>query len=153
MAWSHLLDASLNGVGIIVQEIRDDIGRAVVEHAYPDRDGADLEDTGGEPRRISITGYVAGPTWWLDLQALEDAMNAGGTDTLVHPQYGTRTGKIRQISISHRDEEHNLARLQVQFVEGTVRQFSFATGTSVASAAAAVRNAGAAVTAAAAGLV
>lgn len=153
MSWAVIpLGCTLNGVAILVEEISDDVAVALVEHSYPYRDGADLEHVGAEPRRISITGIVRGPLWLEDLEILKSGIEDGTADTLVHPQFGTLFGKTRRLSIIHRDVEHSMARIRVEFVRGQFQSFSFAAGTSTTSAAASVDAAAASVTSAAAAL-
>lgn len=144
--------ASLNGVSFNVLTISDQLDRALVLHAYPDNDGADLEDTGAQPREVRVEGTLSGAGWLTQLRALEAACGQAGRHTLVHPQLGTLTGRVRGLSHSHNADEPSIARISLTFTVGTVRDFSFATGTSVTSAAVAVESAGADVTAALAGL-
>jgi prophage DNA circulation protein len=148
------LPCTLAGIVIMVESIENTYNQALIEHVYPDRDGADLEPVGADANRLSVTGYVTGPTWLWDLEVLVAAIQEPGAHVFVHPQLGTLTGRVRMLAVTHRDEEHDLARIRLDFVEGRlVDTLSFAAGSSIAASAAAVRTAAAAVTAAYAALV
>lgn len=152
MAWSTPpLPATLNGIALTVETVQDVWARAVVRHAYPHRDGADLEDAGGEPIEVTVTGFIHGPTWLSQLEGIKASLAESGADEFVHPQFGTRTGKIARFSVSH-SEERGLARVSFDFVEGNVEPAAFAAALSPLSAAAAVRTSATAVTAAAAAM-
>lgn len=153
MTWTiPPLTCTLNSYTITIEQADDEFARALVEHVYPDRDGADLEDCGADSQRVTLTGHVSGPLWLSTLDGLKASLSLLSIHTLVHPQFGTLTGRVRRLSVTHRDDEHDLARLRIEFVAGTVQEWSFEVSASILSAAAAVENAAAAVTAAAAGL-
>lgn len=154
MTWSRPpFEARLGDVPIVVTSSRDIVARALVLHAYPDRDGADLEDAGGEPLEVSLEGYVSGVAWYARLILLQSELRRTGVlHELVHPQHGTLFGRVRRLEISHRDEEHDLARLTLDFVEGTLAEFSYELGGSVAASAASIESAAADVLAALAAL-
>lgn len=158
MSWaSPPLPVIVNGIALFdgphAETVEDTITSGLVEHAYPGRDGADLEPVGLEARRVTISGVIKGATWLSDLAVLTAAVSAGGSHTLVHPQRGLLTGRIRSLSVTHRDEEHSLARVRIEFVEGRlVSQLAFLPAASLAASAAAVRSAASAASAAAAAL-
>lgn len=153
MAWAvPPLPASLNAIDITVTEVTDELSRGVVEHLYPGRDGADLEDVGQEPRRLQITATVQGPTWLMVLEQLQASVETPYPDLFAHPQFGVLVGKVRRLSITHRDTVHSQAQLRIEFVEGRVKPAAFEVSVTIASAAAGVRTAAAAVTSALAGL-
>lgn len=154
MSWTRApLPCTLNGIRVIVDSAEDTFTEGLVEHTYPDRNGADLEPVGSEARRLALTAFVTGPLWLEDLETLIASIQFPGAHTLVHPQFGTMTGRVRVLTITHRDEEHDLARLRIEFVEGRlIDGLSFANAATLASAAASVRTSCAAITAATAAL-
>lgn len=153
MAWSTPpLACTVNEVEITVLDVGDELGRTVVEHRYPGVNGVDLEDGGGEPLRININGYITGPRWLDRVSLLRQTITWAGADTLVHPQYGSVTGKVRSLQIAHSEAEHDTARVRLQFVEGRTTAAAFDVTSDPSAASAAVLAAADEVTAAAAGL-
>lgn len=136
------LPATINGIEIRVEEMTDELGRAVTLHSYPRVDLADIEDNGATPTTFRITGFVFGPNWLGDADLLKDNCRWGGEDVLVHPLCGTFRGKVTGVRVIHRDVEHDMARVSIDFVEGRVATQAFTSFTSPSSAAAAVRVAG-----------
>ena len=153
MTWTRPpMPVTLNGVEFTVETASDEFGRSLIEHAYPDRDGADLQDTGAEPQRVNLQGFIKGPTWLEDLELMKLTLSLSQIHTLTHPQWGTLQGRTKRLGIDHREDEHDMARIRLEFVVGTVQVWAFGVTSTIATAAAAVNTAASAVTAAAAAL-
>jgi prophage DNA circulation protein len=117
MAWKDtLLPASFRGAPFEVLRTRDNGSRAVVEHEYPYRDGAEVEDLGRKARRISLTAVIWGKDYEAALQKLIAAMDTRGAGDLVHPVFGPV--KVQPVSwdIPHDGERPNYAEVALEFV-------------------------------------
>lgn len=153
MSWKRApLPCTLNGIVIHVDEVSDQEAASLAMHHYPHSDGADIEHLGADASQIAIMGSVSGSSWVEDIDALRTIVATSTPATFVHPQRGTLTGFLRQLRITARESEHDIARLQIEFVVQRPTPAAFAPVTTTTSAAAAVRTAGASATAAAAAL-
>lgn len=117
MAWKDtLLPASFRGVGFEVLRTKDSGARAVAEHEYPYRDGAEVEDMGRKARRISITAVVWGPAYEAQLEKLIKALDERGPAELVHPVFGPVRVQAVSWDIPHEAERPDYAELALEFV-------------------------------------
>ena len=146
MAWKdNLLDASFRGVGFEVLRTRDKGERALVEHEYPYRPGAEVEDMGRKARRISLTAVFNGPQYEAGLARLVAALEESGPGELVHPVFGFVTVRAASWDIPHEGEQPDYAEVALEFVEaGTDNAFLGATGARGAAEGAALNAEGAA---------
>lgn len=130
MAWKdNLLDASFRGAGFEVLRTRDKGERALVEHEYPYRPGAEVEDMGRKARRISLTAVFNGPQYEAGLARLVAALEESGPGELVHPVFGSVTVRAASWDIPHEGEQPDYVEVALEFVEaGTDNAFLGATG-------------------------
>lgn len=130
MAWKdNLLDASFRGAGFEVLRTRDKGERALVEHEYPYRPGAEVEDMGRKARRINLTAVFNGPQYEAGLARLVAALEESGPGELVHPVFGSVTVRAASWDIPHEGEQPDYAEVALEFVEaGTDNAFLGATG-------------------------
>ena len=137
------------GIVLQVTRVSDQYGRTWVEHAYPGRDGVELEDMGRQARRMTLEVVFNGSSWFVDLWTLKDAVESAPTvaGNFVHPYLGTFFGVLRDLNVEHVDQKEDYARATCTFVEGALAPFAFAVSTTLASAAAAAEAASAAATA------
>lgn len=125
MAWKDsLLDASFRGIKFDVLSTRDSLQWATVEHAYPYRDGADIEDLGQGPRRISVEAVFFGADYETRLQAFLKELKKDASGELVHPVFGTLTVQLYDYDIGHEADNVDQAKVTLQFGE-TLSQTSF----------------------------
>ncbi|WP_353115309.1 DNA circularization N-terminal domain-containing protein [Nitratidesulfovibrio sp.] len=146
MAWKdNLLDASFRGAGFEVLRTRDKGERALVEHEYPYRPGAEVEDMGRKARRISLTAVFNGPQYEAGLARLVAALEESGPGELVHPVFGSVTVRVASWDIPHEGEQPDYVEVALEFVEaGTDNAFLGATGARGAAEGAALNAEGAA---------
>jgi len=145
MAWKdNLLDASFRGASFEVLRTRDKGERALVEHEYPYRPGAEVEDMGRKARRISLTAVFNGPQYEAGLARLVAALEESGPGELVHPVFGSVTVRAASWDIPHEGEQPDYAEVALEFVEaGTDNAFLGATGARGAAEGAALNAEGA----------
>jgi len=142
-AWrARLRPASWRGVPFYVDEAAGEVGRRFEMHQYPQRDAPWAEDLGRAQRRWSVTGYVIGPGYMGLRDRLLTACETQGPGTLIHPYLGNLRVVCERFRFRERDEEGGICRFDLSFAEPGER-----------GAPTARRAAGAAVRAAASGLV
>lgn len=144
------LRASLGGTEFECENIEDTTSRALVVHAYPDQDEADLEDCGGEPDSFRVAGFVSGPDMVMTVEYLRASVRGAGRVAFVHPFVGVQYGRVREFTTRRSAEQLDYASISFTFVVGQVRSHVFAVSatSSPGAAASAVKSATSAATAA-----
>lgn len=118
MSWSEQLDtASFGGVEFECQALEDSLVRRIVQHKYPYRDGADLEDLGREPRPTTVTAVFYGPTYEADLSGFMAWVDEGKTRDFIHPILGKWKAKLSLPGISHTHSARDMCTVQVDVIE------------------------------------
>lgn len=118
MAWQDdLLPASFRGVEFQYLDTKREGGRRGPDHEFPDRDDAYPEDLGRKKKVHNITGYVIGDDYMEDRADLEDALDAEGPATLVHPYRGPLTVQVRTWTSQELRDEGRMARFDFMCVE------------------------------------
>lgn len=112
-----LLPASYAGAGFHVEGGGKSGGRRLSVHEYPKADTPNTEDMGRKARRWSITGYVIGPFYIDDRDALIAVCEAEGPATLVHPTMGEEQVRCESFSVTESREQGGIARFEMAFVE------------------------------------
>jgi len=77
--------ASFRGAVFHVETDARSSGRRVVLHEYPKRDDPYAEDMGRSARKFQVHGYLIGPNYLQQKDALIDALEADGPGTLRLP--------------------------------------------------------------------
>jgi len=120
MAWENsLLEASFRNVGFDALRTDDSADRAVAEHAYPYRDGADVEDLGRGPHRIAIEALFFGADYEARLQAFLAALDTPGPGILRHPVFADLTVVPTRVTVRHEADGVDQCAVSVEFVEAT----------------------------------
>jgi prophage DNA circulation protein len=93
-------------------------GRRLDVHEYPLRNRPNAEDLGRRARRFVFTGYVLGPGWELQRDALLNACEQDGPGLLVHPFHGEQVVMCETCTVSEsRSGGRRYAAFQLTFVE------------------------------------
>ena len=93
-------------------------GRRAEIHEYPLRNEPAGEDLGRRARRFRFTGYVVGPLWESERDALLNACEDDGPGTLVHPFHGEHTVICEECTVSEsRGGGQRIATFQLTFSE------------------------------------
>ena len=134
MAWrDNLLDASFRGVVFHIKNVKGSNKRALVEHSYPFRNGAKLEDNGLNARRYQLTAVFWGDDYEASLQQFIEALDEGGEGEFIHPVYGSIPVMVEGYDDPYEAERPDYLELAVTFVESGrenpffQREFSAAT--------------------------
>lgn len=117
MAWQDtLLDASFRGFVFDLLNEHYGGGHRVCRHAYPYKDGADVEDMGLEPRRFDMTAVLWGDDYETRLQDFIRLLEQRGRGELVHPIYGSlpETQAVRW-EVSHDADRPDYAEIKLSF--------------------------------------
>lgn len=123
MAWKDsLLEASFRGIIFDCVRTDDAAERATAEHAYPYRDGADIEDLGRGPRKISIEAVFYGDNYESQLKAFLAALDEAGEGDLQHPVFGVVFAQLASYRVQHEADNVDQATVALEFVESTPSQ-------------------------------
>lgn len=141
--WSGALyQASFGGVEFDCLSTSDSMARAVAKHSYPRRDGADLQDMGGEARttrcqlifweRASLEGETATGNHLQRFAAFLAASRAGRSQDFVHPLTGTYRALIEELEFDATGEERDAITATCTFVEDSTQPAKFDPGSLLA---------------------
>ena len=127
MAWrDNLLDASFRGVTFAVMSTRDAVERAQVQHEYPYRDGAEIEDMGRRPRQVTLRAVFWGDDYEDDLADLVEQLDTPAPGELIHPVFGSLTVSVFSYDIAHNEDTPDYAEVEIHLVEAVQDQPFFA---------------------------
>lgn len=116
MAWrDELRPASFRGVPFHVEANARTAGRRGILFEFPKRDDPLDEDMGGRARRIMVSGYVIGPFYNDNADALEAALNTEGGGLLVLPAMGQQIMRCDPYTRSERKQEGGMAVFEMAF--------------------------------------
>jgi prophage DNA circulation protein len=113
----NLQPASFRGVSFGVFESSLEGGRRTVSHEYPQRDTASIEDLGLKARGYSVEAFVVGDDYMTSRNALQSALELGGSGILVHPYYGTQVVFVDSYSIRESANDGGMASFTISFLQ------------------------------------
>jgi len=118
MTWrDNLRSGSFKGIPFKVQDSDREGSRRLVINKYPFRDIPFTEDLGRNEKKWSISGYIVGPDYMQDRDALIDAVENGGTGSLIHPYYGTVNAIAGEWRFKESQTEGGYVSFSIGFVE------------------------------------
>jgi len=110
--------AYLGPLALHVIEIRDDIGRDLVELRYPERDGAEQADVGRAPWKGTLRIGFIGEFWRTSFDRLKQMAETEGAYTFTHPVTSARYNvRIVRFQPTHSPQILNGAVATLQLVE------------------------------------
>lgn len=114
----RLQPASYNGIRFHVEVGARASGRRIALHEFPKRDIPYSEDMGRKAKRFTVSGYVIGPNFEDQRDALIAAFEAEGTGRLVLP---TSTDEklvvVDGYTVTERRERGGYAEIEMGFIE------------------------------------
>ena len=114
----NLQPASYNGAGFFVDVDAKASGRRIALHEYPKRDIPYAEDMGRRAKRFTVTGYVIGPYYEDDRDALLAQLDALGNGVLVRPTtMADETVVVDTYTVTERRERGGSAAFEMTFIE------------------------------------
>ena len=118
--------AQLDDWTINILDIGDSVKSNVIQHEFINTDGALLEALGNAARVVRFKTFWFGahedptvehsPNYSEHYGFLAKITNSFVSHTLVHPKYGTLTGKISNVTIVHNDTQ-SYVEIEVEFIE------------------------------------
>ena len=121
MTWDRdLQTGSFRGVSFSTLSITDAFARRVARHRYPYKDGAELEDVGGEARQVDAELIFRGDTYLADLLSFLKVCTQGATGALIHPLFGSMRAKCQSANVRHEQSRRNAASVAAVWVEDGV---------------------------------
>lgn len=116
--WSReLLPASFAAIPLNVVRTSDNHQRALVRHGYPSREGAKLQDMGGEPRTTRMELVFFGENHIQHLRQMIAAWREGVVDTLIHPITGTFEAALEEFDWNAEAASRDFITATATFVE------------------------------------
>jgi prophage DNA circulation protein len=131
-----LYEAEFAGFKLDVISSRIEHGRAVVEHLYPKRDGADLEDMGREPFRCTMEflfidhrfASASEGDYQQRFETFNAIMQSGEARVLVHPYEGSVNCRAVDFSHDGTGDNQSVITASATFVEEITIAPVFAAG-------------------------
>lgn len=118
MSWQdRLRPSSFRGVPFRVDEAIRGGGRRQALFEFPKRDIPYAEDMGRRARRFTVQGYIIGPDYIENRDALIEALEQEGPGLLVHYLYGEFQVSVDNYVISESRERGGFCRFDAQFME------------------------------------
>jgi DNA circularisation protein N-terminus len=112
-----LRPASFRGVPFYVEEGGGTHGRRHADHEYAGRNVPFAEDLGRRQRVFPLVGYIMGPLFRMQRNALISASEDEGVGELVHPALGILNVVLRTISWTESREARGRCVVQLEFAE------------------------------------
>lgn len=118
MTWrDRYQQASFRGVPFRVDDHGAGGGRRVVIHEFAGTDQRLVQDLGRATETLALRGYVIGPDYDLQRDALLEVLGQAGPGELVHPYLGTLQVQVLGYEVSERAQDGGVATFALQFVE------------------------------------
>jgi prophage DNA circulation protein len=114
----RLQPATFKGIGFHVDADIRSGGRRIALHEFPKRDFPYAEDMGRRARRFVIAGYLIGPDYQAQRDALVTALEDDGPGVLVHPTYQDQGPVVADTyTVTERRERGGWAEFEAVFIE------------------------------------
>lgn len=124
----RLQKAKFREAEFFVESSGGQLGRKTVVHSYPQRDQPFPEDMGRSDRQFTMEAYVIGRDYMAARDRLNEALEAPGPGTLVHPYRGAMLVSVVNVSgPSESVREGGMARYSLTFVEAGENSYPAAT--------------------------
>ncbi|KAF0145121.1 MAG: mu-like prophage DNA circulation protein [Nitrospirae bacterium] len=98
-----------------IENIEDNFEKSIVEHEFPYKDGAMLEDMGEKARQIRFRCYFYNGNYESHIELI-NFLKQKDLIEMSHPKYGIVEGKVKTISVRH-DYKEKTAEIDIAFVE------------------------------------
>ncbi|TCR60938.1 DNA circularization N-terminal domain-containing protein [Bosea sp. BK604] len=118
----RLRPASFRGVEFHVELGARSGGRRLAPHEYPKRDDPYTEDMGRRGRAFSVIGYLIGPVFTADRDALIDALEREGAGQLVLPTGLSMRVMCTTYNSAERRERGGYVEIDMQFLEAGTQE-------------------------------
>lgn len=118
---ARLRRAGFRGARFFVEEMSGEGGRRLANHEYPGRDVPWAEDLGRKQRRWTFTGYTIGIDYMIARDLLVQALERGGSGTLVHPTFGIVQASVESYAFNERRDLGGYCAFSLVFVESGER--------------------------------
>jgi prophage DNA circulation protein len=108
---------SFRGAPFVTRDHEKSGGRRLAVHELPQVDLPVLEDLGRKARRFSLNCHIIGDNYPAGADALDDALDAAGVGTLIHPWKGSMQVGVDDFSRSDSTADGGMAVFTISFVE------------------------------------
>ena len=107
---------------LLIEFIDNERSKDIIEHTYPNRNGAVLEDMGSRANHYRFAVYFKGEnyeTW----EVFENYVLENRILTFIHPKRGMKKGRVQSVA-THDEDMNRVARLELTFIEEAVTDSS-----------------------------
>jgi prophage DNA circulation protein len=111
-----LWPASFKGVPFFFEQDKEEGGRGLVVHTFPNRDDPYVEDLGEEPRTYSGSAYVHGDNADGLASTLKAALASRGAGILVVPYFGPVTVHLQTFERTTQRDQMGYVAFELKFV-------------------------------------
>jgi prophage DNA circulation protein len=111
-----LWPASFKGVPFFFEQDKEEGGRGLVVHTFPNRDDPFIEDLGEEPRTYSGSAYVHGDNADGLASTLKAALASRGAGILVVPYFGPVTVHLQTFERTTQRDQMGYVAFELKFV-------------------------------------
>lgn len=117
ICWSNQLQpATFRGVPLWVKNDKENYGRRIVTHEFPNSDTPFNEDLGAKAKCFSVVAYTWGDTAYSDKEAIVAACSATGTALLQLPAKTAFMAVCKSVVVSRSVDEQCYFELTIEFV-------------------------------------
>ena len=124
---SRYRQASFRNVSFFVRSHTVSSGRRLVQHEFPGNNNVSVEDTGRKQKTFTIDAYITADDYFQQRAALEEALDADGSGTLVHPYRGDIEVHVDEWTQSESTDEGRMVRFSITFVLASPETLTVAT--------------------------
>lgn len=108
---------SFRGLAFVTEDHEISGGRRGVQHEFPQGEDPVWEDLGRQAKRFTLNCHFAGPDYLAPANAFEDALNAPGPGTLIHPWRGSMQVAVGGYSRRDSAVDGGQAQFSIDFLE------------------------------------
>lgn len=121
MSWTEQLEqASFRNVKFNIISCDDSLQRRIVEHEYPYRNGAELEDLGRKARPGKYVVVFFGEESLAELNVFMKVCDAGKTGKFVHPTLGAWQAKVINVELRQASSARDQIEVNLEIREDGV---------------------------------
>jgi prophage DNA circulation protein len=119
MSWrDNLLDAAIDGVPFLYEEVENSFGRRTSVHEFPDRNDPFTDDLGKAARKFTIRAFLIGENYAENRDSLIEVLEAAGDKVFTHPYRGDFGVKVDGLCrMSERHDQGRYCEFTIPLVE------------------------------------
>ncbi len=113
----RLKRATFNGKYFYLDSNETEVSKKIIKYEYPFRDTPYVEDMGLNTRSWNIEGYVTGPRYKEDRDALAKELEKGEPGKLLHPYLGLLVVRCESYRVHETNHDGGVVKFCIQFCD------------------------------------